>query len=147
MLSQKFRLLLILLTMGSFFYKPAYSQQASSDPIINSGNYTIVQDLRLDSLLNRHIRINKAKGTIEGYRVQIHIASGTNSKKMANDTKAAFLSKYPDIEAYVIYQQPNFKVRAGDFRTRLEAHKLLHNLKRDYPGAFIVKDDINFPKL
>ena len=42
---------------------------------------------------------------------------------------------------------PNFKVRVGDFRTELEAIRLQRDLEYQYPGGFIVRDDIKFPKL
>ena len=112
-----------------------------------NGKIQIIQDSRIDTLIKRHIELNESKPTIDGYRVQIHIASGAHSKKISNDSKAVFLSKYPDMDAYVIYQTPNFKVRVGDFRTKLEASKFLNEVKKDFPGAFIVKDEINLPKL
>jgi UDP-2,3-diacylglucosamine pyrophosphatase LpxH len=33
--------------------------------------------------------------------------------------------EFPEMRTYISYREPNFKVRAGDFRTRLEARKLM----------------------
>jgi hypothetical protein len=51
------------------------------------------------------------------------------------------------VGAYIIYQQPNFKIRVGDFRTRLEAMKFLKELQLKYATAFIVRDDVKLPSL
>ena len=39
-----------------------------------------------------------------------------------------------------------YRVRVGDFRTRLEAEKFLRKISRKYPGAWVIQDYINFPK-
>jgi hypothetical protein len=44
------------------------------------------------------------------------------------------------------YQQPNFKIRVGDFKTRLEALKFLKEVQGLYSTAFIVKDDVKLPE-
>lgn len=111
------------------------------------GKVEIIQDERVDALIKKRIASNEAKPTIEGWRVQIKSFSGNNSKKEANDIKSTFLMKNPDMEAYIVYQAPNFKVRVGDFRTKLEASKFYRDIKYDFPSAFIVKDDINLPKM
>ena len=59
-----------------------------------------------------------------------------------------FNSKHPKIEAYLMFQEPNYKVRVGDFRSRMDAQRFLHKITEDYPNAFIVKDnEINYPNL
>ncbi|HRZ76622.1 MAG TPA: SPOR domain-containing protein, partial [Bacteroidales bacterium] len=40
-----------------------------------------------------------------------------------------------------------YKVRVGDFRTRLEAEGFLQQILTEYPGAFVIKDMIRFPPL
>ena len=47
--------------------------------------------------------------------------------------------------AYRSYVNPYFKVTVGDFRTRSEAMQLLMEIKSDFPAAFIVKENINYP--
>ena len=91
------------------------------------------------SLLAKHISINEKKQSISGYRVQIYF--GTQRNK-ANEVKSLFLQKYPEVSTYIIYQQPNFKVRIGDFYTRLEALKFYQKISSDFGNAFIIKDDI-----
>lgn len=61
--------------------------------------------------------------------------------------RAEFMQHHPNVPAYLIYQAPNFKVRVGDFRTELEAIHLQRELAYQYPGGFVVRDKVKFPKL
>ena len=56
--------------------------------------------------------------------------------------RAEFLKKYPNEESYLIYQAPNFKVRIGNYQDRLITHEHLAPIEIDFPGSFIVKDEI-----
>lgn len=104
-------------------------------------------DLRLDSLVSKHIRVNKLKDGIDGYRVQLYSGSGNDARQAANDMRAEFLTLYPNIPAYLVYQSPNFKVRVGDYRTELEAIRTQRELVYLYPQGFVVRDVIKFPIL
>jgi hypothetical protein len=53
----------------------------------------------------------------------------------------------PEAEVYLIYQQPYFKVRVGDYRTKLEAEAVYRQLLHEFDKLFIVPDKINLPKL
>ena len=107
----------------------------------------IHQNPKTEDLLERQIGINKKNQTTEGYRVQIYFGSGSSARLRAMKVKTDFLSSYPEVKAYIIYQSPDFKVRVGDFRTRSEALRLQKKMTRDYPNSFIVPDDIQFPDL
>lgn len=81
--------------------------------------------------------------TQQGYRVQIFLGE----RRVAEETKRAFLLKYPESAAYLSWLAPNFRLRVGDLRTRLEAERLLRDLKEQYPGSYIVPDEIEPPVL
>jgi hypothetical protein len=51
-----------------------------------------------------------------------------------------------DIRTYISYTEPDYKVRAGDFRTRLEAEKLMQELRGKFTSLFIIPGKINPPK-
>jgi len=111
------------------------------------GYCEINQDPRIDKLVEKHIKINTHWKGIIGYRVQIYFDSGNNSKKRAMETRAQFLAKHPEMEAYIIFQDPHYKVRVGDFRTKMEAEGFRERIAFEYPGSFVTKDEINLPKL
>ncbi|MFU8842457.1 MAG: SPOR domain-containing protein [Bacteroidales bacterium] len=114
---------------------------------VQEGKLTVIQDARVDSLMKKFIEVNAAYPQLKGWRVEIFFESGNFSKRLAMEARAAFIEKYTDIPSYVIFQQPYYKVRVGDFHSKMEAEKLLRAIERDYPNAFVVFDEINFPRL
>ena len=108
------------------------------------GEIEIIADQKIKNLVERHKLLNESKMSTPGYRVQLY--SGSQRAK-ANETKDEFSKLFPDIESYVFYQQPNFRVRVGDFKTKLEAERFQKTIATLYPSAFIVKDDIKLPEL
>jgi hypothetical protein len=104
---------------------------------------TIYQDAEIEKLMNHYKSINSKKRGIEGYRVQIYFNSNRDATR---EIKAKFLSLYPDIPIYEIYQQPNFKLRVGDCRTRFEAEKIQQQISANFLNSFVVQDIVN-PKI
>lgn len=98
----------------------------------------------LDSLIEKNTSNNRVNKTIAGYRIQIF--SG-NERNNANNIKTKFLKLYPNQTAYLAYQQPYFKIRVGDFRTRLEAKIFYNKIKEEFGECIIVTDKINLPAL
>ena len=119
----------------------------SSLQLFAQGNIELIQDQRVDRLVKKHIDFNDSKEGMDGYKIQIYFDSGNGSKSKAYGQKARFLAKYPDVEADMIFQEPNYKVRVGNFRTRMEAQGFLNEIKGDFESAFIVIDIINLPDI
>jgi hypothetical protein len=81
--------------------------------------------------------------TVPGYRVQIY---NGNDRALAQKIKTDILQAHPDLPVYLIYETPYFKVRLGDYRDKIEAQKMLHDMKLLYTGVLLVPDKINFPE-
>lgn len=111
------------------------------------GNLEIYQDVRINILLDKHIEINQAVPTMDGFRIQVFFDSGNNSKNKAQTVLDEFVAKYQTTRAYLTFKSPNYKVRVGDFRTRLDAQRFLNEIIADYPNAFIITDQINLPNV
>ncbi|NNM15873.1 MAG: SPOR domain-containing protein, partial [Bacteroidia bacterium] len=92
-------------------------------------------DAKVRELVERHKSVNNDKQSIPGYRIQLYYGS---DRQKAIMLKAEFLRNYPENNVYLIYQQPNFKVRTGDFKTKFEADRFFRTIKDDYPACFIV---------
>ena len=86
----------------------------------------------------------KTNGEMDGYRVKIHFSA---DKSRAREAQLRFSGKYGDIASYEDYEQPNFVINVGDFKTKLEAQELLKTIKSDFPYAFIVKSRIRPTRL
>jgi hypothetical protein len=112
--------------------------QARVDSIeLNKVN--IYSSAGIRDLVKLHVGINESRNAITGYRVQLY--SGSNRTK-AQEIRMDFSRMYPSRAVYLQYSQPNFRVRAGDFRTRLEAVKFHTALNTHFAASFVVKDDI-----
>jgi hypothetical protein len=87
----------------------------------------------ITSLVTGHISSNKViDGKQKGYRVQIFFDSGNNSKQQAINVQNEFASRYPKVSSYVLFKEPNFRVRVGDFRTRTEARGFQQRIIEQY---------------
>jgi hypothetical protein len=116
----------------------------SQDSTLENKATTINQDPRIHELIQKRSNIEEKEEGMPGFRVQIFFGS---TKQTALQTKTDYSELFKDVETYIIYDIPYFKVRVGNFRTHLEAQKLLALAKANYPSAFIVKDQIVIPEL
>lgn len=113
------------------------------------GKVEVIKDPLIDTLIARRptlhrTNLNTGEETIYGYRVQIFFGS---SRQAAYAAQERFHGEYPDMRTYITYIEPNFKVQAGDFRTRLEAEKLRNELTQVFTSMFIISSKINPPKV
>lgn len=112
-----------------------------------SGEINIVQDERVDQLINKHIENNASFDGATGYRIQIFFDSGSNAKTKANNERRRFLMLFPKTKAYITFDAPNFKVRVGDFRSRLEAEQFLRGIQKNFEMSYVVPSKIKLPDL
>jgi len=110
----------------------------------SSGNGRINYNLApgLENLIEKYKKLNYSSQGPEGFRVQIFSETGNPAKDRAERMLQEFSSAFGDTPVYLTYEQPNFKVRCGDFRTKAEARKLQKQINYQFQGAFIVKDRI-----
>lgn len=121
---------LLILSFSTFYMAAA-----------QTGHVTVTGDVAVNDMVARHVELNNRVKTMPGFRVQIASFSGTNSKTSAFSLRDRFITDYPSVQAYIVYDEPNFKVKVGDFRTRLEAYAFLQEIKDVYKG-YIIKDNI-----
>ncbi len=126
---------LFLLMAGALFAQD--SLQAVHEDFIG--------DARIDTLLQLHELQNKKFPVIPGYRIQIYKESGNTALNQALTIRDQFEKRF-NLPAYITFNEPYYRVRVGDFRTRLEAIRFLEKIRRAYPLAWEIKDDIQIPK-
>ncbi len=112
-----------------------------------TSNVVINQEYRLKLMIEKHIEVNEKQDGCTGYRLRIFSAKGNNARKKTLETKAKFMKAYPNINSYLDYVTPNFKIIVGDFRTKNEAEQFRREIEKYFPNAFIIKDIIKLPKL
>ena len=90
----------------------------SSAALAQTGRVIVTGDVAVNEMVSRHVELNNRVKTMPGYRVQIASFSGINSKTSAFNLRERFMTDYPTVQAYIVYDEPNFKVKVGDFRSR-----------------------------
>ncbi len=100
---------------------------------------------RLETILHANIGINPEDVQLNGWRVQAY----AGDRIEANQLRNALREMDPNLPIYYIYENPYFKVRVGDYRTRFEALEMYYRLKADprFEGALMIPGKINFPPL
>lgn len=131
-----------LFVISFFALKTAYSQ----DTLSLTGPALIVhKDPRMDALVKKQAAINerskKITGrTMRGYRLMV---LNTNNRDEAIAAKTKVYTHFPDQKAYLTYQSPFFRLKAGNFQTRDEAKRYQSLMNTLFPkGVFIINDII-----
>jgi len=111
----------------------------------NPVNPQLQTELKVKQLAEKKATYNKMNnGEYDGYRIKIHF--GVDRVK-AREIKTKFAAKFPDYTPYEDYDQPNFIITVGDFRTKLEAFEALKKIQVEFPNGFIVKSKIRPMKI
>ena len=103
------------------------------------------KDPRLDLLVKKQATINEVtsrdgRRTDKGFRLMI---ISTNNREEAIAAKTKVYTFFPDLKAYMWYQSPYFRVKAGNFKDRKDAEAFQKRLNTYFPkGVFIMKDII-----
>lgn len=109
-------------------------------------NMNVVQSEALAGSMLSHMEANTDR-TISGYRVRIFFDNKQTARVESEKTLRKFESMFHDVYAYRTYTNPYFKVTVGDCRTKSEAMALLGRIKKVFPSAFVVKENIMFPPI
>ncbi len=138
-----------ILSMGqstTAFPKPAILNDLQAT-VPEQGTVQVIQESRIEDLLARHLELNRRSEGITGYRILIFKASYQNSREKAFEEKSRFVTNFPDLEVYYIYEQPESRLFVGDFRTKSEATRMKLEIEKYFKNAIVIETKINFPKL
>ena len=110
-----------------------------SGSVFSQNNQAQTQ-LKVKQLVEKKAEYNRlTNGEMDGYSIKIHFGADRDA---ARSIKSKFSAKFPEYETHEDYQQPNFVVLIGDFKTKLEAFESLKKIQPDFPNSFIVKGRI-----
>ena len=113
----------------------------------NRGSLNVNQDNRIATLLQKQKQVHALDSTFSGYRIHIFMEIGNEALANAEKVKKQFEEAFPDIPIYLSYSEPYFRLRAGDFRNRVEAEQCLHRIKPQFREAFVTADMVYEPKI
>lgn len=111
------------------------------------GSMKVDQDNRIENLISKQRQIYKIDSSFSGYRVHVFMEIGNDALKHAEETKSQFEKAFPDIPIYLTYSEPYFRLRAGNFRNRVEAEQCLRRIKPMFKEAFVTADMIYRPRI
>jgi len=131
---KKFLVLSVFISLSSLLF----SQQP--------GKVVVRFDRGIESTVNAY-SVSASEEKIKGFRVQLCSESGNNARGVANSVKANFLRQFDGVAAYLIWESPNFKVRVGDFKNRLDATLFWKQIIENFPQAYVVADEVNMMKI
>lgn len=122
-------------------------QELQTDSI-HSGQVRISSDRHINDLLQWQVHLNEKKKTFSGYRIQIYSVNslGCNIEQLKK-MRDEFEKTFQDIPAYLKYFDPDFKIRVGNYRNRLECIPDLHRIRKIYPASYAVKTEITLDDL
>jgi uncharacterized lipoprotein YehR (DUF1307 family) len=107
-------------------------------------NVIVKADPRVDTLIRLHIEHNAQYPLMAGYRIQIFKESGNKALDEAKTIMDQFSEDFPDIPTYLTFQEPYYRVRAGNFKTKLEALGKLEKIKKKYRNVWVISDYVYY---
>lgn len=112
---------------------------------VDTASVVVHKDPRIDLLVKKQASINTITKnsyarTMKGYRLMV---MNTNKRNEAIAAKTKVYTYFPELKAYLVYQSPFFRLKAGNFKTREEAEKYKKQMTPLFPkGVFVMNDTI-----
>ena len=106
--------------MGLYSFESSYAQDKKTDNQL------------INELVSKKKSFNKEFGY--GYRIQLYNGFEVEAKK----TRAKFRLDFPEIQTYLIYRQPEWKIQVGVYKTKLEADRALLTIKKKHESAIVI---------
>lgn len=100
---------------------------------IPDGIVQVDQDPKIEKLIETRIKMNRSDNN-DYYKIQIYNGPLSGAEEAKNE----FKKQYSDLACDISFETPNYKVRVGKFRTRLEAEKQLLDIRKKYSNAFLL---------
>ncbi len=106
----------------------------------DTGYVNIHADPRLALVVKKPVNNKVFIGKVRGFRVQIY---NGNDRKKASQAKVDFMRRFPGVRSYLVYANPQFRVRVGDFTSRKSAMELYNKVSGSFNPCMIVPDVVN----
>jgi cell division protein FtsN len=124
-----------------FVYTTSFAQDTTALRVIT---------LKEDPVIEKYYR--KATGNIaittkediaktaKGYRVQIY---NGNNRTQASEAKMNFIKKFPGVRSYIVFNNPQYRVRVGDFANKEDAEVFQEKVQKEFQPTMVIPDLIN----
>ncbi len=104
------------------------------------------EDSGVSAMLKAYARLHKSKETVKAWRIQVLASS---DRRHVEQEKERFENIYPYLRLDLVHDNPYYIIKLRDvaYREKMDALHLLHRIKRRYPAAILVLDDVKPEKL
>jgi hypothetical protein len=89
----------------------------------------------VEMLIEQKKKVNKKVFNAQYYAIQLYYGNNTAAERILT----AFREVYPDWEAELSFETPNYKVRVGRFKDLNIANQKLEEIRKKYPSAFLLE--------
>ena len=103
------------------------------------GSLMIQSSESIKQTITKKKTYNKSLKKIKGFRIQIFFGSEKGSYRARDKFRATFQKPFIKIQNF----PPDWKVRVGNYKTKLEADRALVDIKKIFPGAIVLSEMIN----
>jgi len=93
---------------------------------------TIDQDPAIKELLEIY---KSALAKSDYYRIQVGFGNADTAQKLKADVDVDF----PDLPSRIDFDSPTYRVRVGQFKSKLEAERKFNEVRQKYPNAMLLK--------
>jgi hypothetical protein len=131
------------------YVEPAFEKsETASTPKNNTAPKPVTDkplyvNKRLETVLDTLAKHNKSIKYINGFRIQIYVG---NVRQEADGAKSYIYQAFPDLNPYVSYSQPTYRVKVGDFMYRSDAEQYLEMIREQYSSAMILADRVDIKR-
>jgi hypothetical protein len=99
--------------------------------VLSSQNITN-QSKEVENLLEKKRNYNKSVGF--GYSIQIYYGT----EKTAKSKQAKFHVMFPKMRTKLVYNNPEWKVQIGNYKTKLDADRANLIFRKEFTGAIVI---------
>jgi len=101
---------------------------------------SIVEEPGISSLMNKYLAKNQLEETVKAWRIQIIT---TSDRREMQNAQYSFEREYPGMQMSWKHVPPYYKVTVGAWRDKIACDAFLGRLKKSFPLAIPVVDNIN----
>ena len=109
-----------------------------------NNTFEIRNEKGIEYLVNKYENILKNTGGINGWRLQLKFKA---KESEIIKIKLKFVKLFPNIPVFLEYQEPYYRIRVGNCRTKLEALKIKYLIKKHFTDTYPVPEIISITDL
>ena len=109
-----------------------------------NNTFEIRNEKGIEYLVTKYENILKNTGGINGWRLQLKFKA---KESEIIKIKLKFIKLFPNIPVFLEYQEPYYRIRVGNCRTKLEALKIKYLIKKHFTDTYPVPEIISITDL